>query len=204
MVHHLRPLSTYSSPSRSIRSCTLVASELATSGSVIANPERISASSNGASQRSCCSGVPNWASTSMLPVSGALQLHASAAIALRPISSASGAYSTYDSPAPCSASGKNKFHNPRARASACNSPITGGSACGSPPSLSCASNTASAGYTHSSMNAARRPANSTERALGSKSIPRIITPRAADRAAGRGLAHRARFARRSMARPARD
>ena len=58
VVHHLRPLSTYSSPSRSIRIAMLVASELATSGSVIAKPERISPSSSGRSQRSCCSAVP--------------------------------------------------------------------------------------------------------------------------------------------------
>jgi hypothetical protein len=35
--------------------------------------------------------VPNWASTSMLPVSGAEQLQASEAMLARPISSASGA-----------------------------------------------------------------------------------------------------------------
>ncbi len=57
----------------------LVASELATSGSVIAKPERISPSSSGRSQRSCCSGVPNWARISMLPVSGAEQLKTSEA-----------------------------------------------------------------------------------------------------------------------------
>ena len=80
VVHHLRPLSTYSSPSRSIRSWMFVASELATSGSVMANAERISPSSSGRSQRSFCSSVPNCVSTSMLPVSGALQLHASGAM----------------------------------------------------------------------------------------------------------------------------
>ena len=80
MVHHLRPLMTYSSPSRSIRVAMFVASELATSGSVIAKPERISPSSSGRSQRSFCSGVPNRCSTSMLPVSGAAQLIASGAI----------------------------------------------------------------------------------------------------------------------------
>ena len=42
-VNHLRPLMTYSSPSRSIRVSMFVASELATAGSVIANPERIGA-----------------------------------------------------------------------------------------------------------------------------------------------------------------
>ncbi len=36
----------------------------------------------------------------MLPVSGALQLHTSAVISERPIRSASGAYSTFDRPAP--------------------------------------------------------------------------------------------------------
>ena len=59
-VHHLRPLSTYSSPSRCIRIAMFVASEEATSGSVIAKDERISPSSRGVSQRSFCSGVANW------------------------------------------------------------------------------------------------------------------------------------------------
>ena len=90
-IHHLRPLSTYSSPSRSMRSAMLVASEEATSGSVIAKAERISPSSSGVSQRSFCAGVPNWCSTSMLPVSGAEQLHASEAMRERPMISASGA-----------------------------------------------------------------------------------------------------------------
>ncbi len=91
VVHHLRPFKTKSSPSRSIRSETFVASEEATSGSVIAKPERISPSSSGCSQRALCSSVPNWWSTSMLPVSGAEQLQTSAPIIVRPISSASGA-----------------------------------------------------------------------------------------------------------------
>ena len=68
-----------------------VASDDATSGSVIAKAERISPSRSGRSQRSCCSGVPNWCKTSMLPVSGVLQLHASAAIFVRPMTSVSGA-----------------------------------------------------------------------------------------------------------------
>ena len=63
-----------------MRSWTLVASELATSGSVIAKAERISPSSSGLSHRSFCSSVPNSVSTSMLPVSGAAQLHASEAM----------------------------------------------------------------------------------------------------------------------------
>ena len=66
-----------------------LASELATSGSVIANALRISPSSSGSSQRSFCSGVPNRCSTSMLPVSGAAQLVASGASARdRPVTSA--------------------------------------------------------------------------------------------------------------------
>ena len=97
-IHHLRPLRTYSSPTRSIRNSMLVASELATAGSVIANAERISPSSSGASHRSFCSGVPNSVRTSMLPVSGAEQLHASEAMWLRPMISASGAYSRFERP----------------------------------------------------------------------------------------------------------
>ena len=57
----------------------LVASEDATSGSVMQNAERMSARSSGASHCSCCSGVPNSVSTSMLPVSGAAQLKAAGA-----------------------------------------------------------------------------------------------------------------------------
>ena len=49
-VNHFLPLSTYSSPSRSMRRPMLVASDEATSGSVIENAERISPSSSGASQ----------------------------------------------------------------------------------------------------------------------------------------------------------
>ncbi len=69
----------------------LVASELATQGSVIAKHDRISPFSSGSSHSSCCSAVPNSARISMLPVSGAAQFVASAASRLRPISSHSGA-----------------------------------------------------------------------------------------------------------------
>ena len=58
VVYHLRPLMTYSSPSRTIELATLVASEEATSGSVIANADRISPASRGFSQRSFCASVP--------------------------------------------------------------------------------------------------------------------------------------------------
>ncbi len=68
-----------------------MASEEATSGSVIAKAERISPSSSGASQRSFCSSLPNWCRTSMFPVSGAEQLQASEAMCERPSISASGA-----------------------------------------------------------------------------------------------------------------
>ena len=135
-IHHLRPLSTYSPSSRSMLSSTFVASELATAGSVIAKAERMSPSSSGRSQRSRCSGVPNWARISMLPVSGALQLQASGAIWLCPMTSASGAYSAFLSPAPHSGSGRKRFQSPRSRASSLSSSITAGWACGSPASAS--------------------------------------------------------------------
>src|SRR5258708_14243257 len=93
-----------------------VASDDATAGSVIAKHERISPASSGLSQRSFCSRVPKRARTSILPVSGAEQLKTSGPISLRPIISQSGAYSRFVSPAPCSLSGKNRFHRPAARA----------------------------------------------------------------------------------------
>ena len=52
------PLMTYSLPSRRMRVSILVASDEATSGSVIAKAERISPASNGSSQRRRCAGVP--------------------------------------------------------------------------------------------------------------------------------------------------
>ena len=58
VVYHLRPLITYSSPSRTIELSTLVASEEATSGSVIAKEERISPASSGFNHCSFCAGVP--------------------------------------------------------------------------------------------------------------------------------------------------
>ena len=78
----------------------LVASDEATSGSVMAKAERISPASRGRSHWSCWSGVPNMVRTSMLPVSGAEQLQASDAIRLRPITSANGAYSALARPGP--------------------------------------------------------------------------------------------------------
>ena len=61
-------------------------------------PIASSPSSSGLRYFSLCSSVPNSSSTSMLPVSGALQLHASGAMRLRPMISASGAYSRFVRP----------------------------------------------------------------------------------------------------------
>ena len=79
---------TISSPSTSARAAMFVASELATAGSVMRNAERIFPSSSGTSHSSCCSRVPYLSNTSMLPVSGALQLKMSGASAVRPVFSA--------------------------------------------------------------------------------------------------------------------
>src|SRR5580704_11084854 len=57
-LHHLRPLITYSSPSRVMLDWMLVASELATFGSVMAKQERISPFSRGCSHFTFCSRVP--------------------------------------------------------------------------------------------------------------------------------------------------
>ena len=54
----------------------LVASDDATAGSVIRNTDRISPFRSGVRYLAFCAGVPYLASTSMLPVSGAEQLHA--------------------------------------------------------------------------------------------------------------------------------
>ena len=116
LVHHLRPVMTYSSPSRSIRVVMLVASLEATSGSVIANDERIVPASSGSSHSCFCCGVPIRCSSSMFPVSGAAQLIASGARSrLHPDSSAIGAYSSWVRP---DSAGRNRFHSSRRRASA--------------------------------------------------------------------------------------
>ena len=132
-VHHFRPVMTYSSPSRSILVVMLVASEEATSGSVIANPDRIVPASSGSSHCCFCAGVPIRCSSSMLPVSGAAQLIASGAISrLQPDSSAIGAYSSWVRP---DTSGRNRFHSSRRRASALSSSTTGGTEWSSGPAF---------------------------------------------------------------------
>ena len=69
----------------------LVASEEATPGSVMRKALRIRPSSSGSSHSSFCACVPYLSSTSMLPVSGALQLKTYGAMNDRPVSSAIGA-----------------------------------------------------------------------------------------------------------------
>src|SRR5882762_7430553 len=99
-MNHLRPLTTQTSPSAFARVEIFVASEDATSGSVIAKQDLIRPSSSGFSHRSCCPRVPNAARMPIFPVSGELQLKTLDAHSLQPITSAMGAYSRLDSPAP--------------------------------------------------------------------------------------------------------
>mmetsp|Transcript_33854 Transcript_33854/g.91632 ORF Transcript_33854/g.91632 Transcript_33854/m.91632 type:complete len:307 (-) Transcript_33854:228-1148(-) len=81
VIHHLRPLMTYSpaASSRVIAALMFVASLEATPGSVMAKQERMRPSSNGFSHCSFCACVPNRAMVSMFPVSGEAQFIASAA-----------------------------------------------------------------------------------------------------------------------------
>lgn len=124
----------------------LVASDEATSGSVIANADRISPASSGSSHCFCCASLPNCASTSMLPVSGAAQFSAVGANwGLRPVISASGAYWRFVSPAPCSASGRKRFHRPCLRASAFSSSTIGGVSHGEASAARCSWAVRSAG-----------------------------------------------------------
>ncbi len=101
-----------------------VASELATSGSVIAYADRIEPSSKGSNQVRRCSGVAKSRRVSMFPVSGAWQLIASGAMTGdQPVISATAAYSVCVRPP---TSGWNRFHRPRDRAEALRSSMTGG------------------------------------------------------------------------------
>ena len=87
-VQCFSPLMTHSSPSRRAEVETLVASEDATSGSVMPKQERISPRMSGSSHCFFCASLPYLWSTSILPVSGAEQLKISAASRDLPISSA--------------------------------------------------------------------------------------------------------------------
>src|SRR6478735_6798967 len=154
----------------------LVASLLATSGSVIANAERMSPRSNGSSHFSCCSGVPNCASTSMLPVSGAAQLRTAGASRMeRPVISASGAYWRFVRPAPCSP-GRKTFHSPRSRASCRSSCSTGAvlHAHRSGSADTCASKTGSEGTMRSSMKVSSDCRSSSVRASNPKSMSLLL------------------------------
>ena len=144
--HHLRPVITYSSPSASMRVEIFVASEDATSGSVMQNAERMRPSSSGSSQSRCWSCVPNIARISMFPVSGAAQFSASgASVGLRPVISASGAYWRLVRPAPRGEWGRNRFQRPRSLAAALRSSMTAGLPQGSSSLATCSANTGSAG-----------------------------------------------------------
>ncbi len=124
----------------------LRASDEATSGSVMEKQDRISPSSSGYSHCSFCSSVPNMWRISMFPVSGAEQFKASGArTGLRPVISASGAYSCTARPAPSCSSGRKRFHRPRLLALALSSSTMGGWWLGSPASAICSSYTGSAG-----------------------------------------------------------
>ena len=58
VLHHFRPLRTISSPSTTAVAAMLVASEEATSGSVMQKVDRMRPSSSGVSHRSFCSSLP--------------------------------------------------------------------------------------------------------------------------------------------------
>jgi hypothetical protein len=58
LENHFRPLRTIWSSLTIAVAAMLVASDEATSGSVMQNAERISPRSNGSSHRSCCAGLP--------------------------------------------------------------------------------------------------------------------------------------------------
>ena len=133
-----------------------VASEDATSGSVMANAERISPARSGSSHCFFCSAEPYRTSTSMFPVSGALQLQTSGPIVERPIISHSGAYSRLVRPAPYSLSGKNRFQSPAARAFALSSSRTGGIDQRFASAACCSQHVRSPGSTTSRVNSRNR------------------------------------------------
>src|SRR4051812_31135805 len=148
----------------------LVASDEATSGSVMQNDDRMRASSSGSSHSLCWAGVPNSASSSMLPVSGAAQFRAAGARRmLRPVNSASGAYCRLLSPAPF-APGRNRFQSPRARADARSRATTAGSLHCSGFAASSAASSASAGYTSVSRKSVSTAISSAVRSSWAKSM----------------------------------
>ena len=91
VMYHLRPFTTQSGPSRRRLVAILVASEEATSGSVMPKADRVRPSSRGSSQRFFCAEVAACCSMIMLGTSGAWQLKTSGAHGSRPVISAIGA-----------------------------------------------------------------------------------------------------------------
>ena len=158
----------------------LVASELATPGSVMQKAERISPSSSGRSHCSFCASVPIRWSSSMLPVSGAWQFIASGASSLlQPLSSASGAYSSWVRP---DSEGRKRFHSPRSRAFALSSSMTGGTVWSSGPTCSrYSSYVASAGNTSERMNSTSSSCSSTALSEGVGNAGYMPDPRVAIR-----------------------
>mmetsp|Transcript_24364 Transcript_24364/g.58358 ORF Transcript_24364/g.58358 Transcript_24364/m.58358 type:complete len:404 (+) Transcript_24364:413-1624(+) len=161
--HHLEPLITYSprASSRAMEMPMLVASLEATVGSVMAKQERMRPSSSGSSQRRRCSALAYRASTSMLPVSGLVQLHAIAANSawqLVPMISQISAYCRFVSPPPTTlwstpataaeSTGRKRFHRPCAFALRLSSIRIGGqcqSCEASPMAFDCAAKSCSFG-----------------------------------------------------------
>eukprot|EP00958_Prasinococcus_capsulatus_P021355 scaffold2889_cov407-Prasinococcus_capsulatus_cf.AAC.7 len=141
LVHHFLPVRTrhWSSERISISLSMLVASDEATSGSVIAKQDRADPSNSGMRYSFCCSGVPYLARTSMFPVSGALQLKTSGANTHWPITSHTCAYSRLERVPPYSprkgliessinsavSFGIKRFHRPSALAFVFSSSIIG-------------------------------------------------------------------------------
>ena len=181
----------------------LVASELATSGSVMAKQERIRPSSSGSSHAARCSGVANMCKSSMLPVSGAEQLKISEAQKTRPMISASGAYSRLASRVPGSSPcrpGRNRFHRPSALASAFSGSIMEG---GQAPASTSRCQSARRGTTCRSMKAESCALSCSTRGEYAKSMAAVPPPDcgntatlAATTPAGEGAAsHRVRAVR---------
>mmetsp|Transcript_7145 Transcript_7145/g.13148 ORF Transcript_7145/g.13148 Transcript_7145/m.13148 type:complete len:204 (-) Transcript_7145:330-941(-) len=100
VIHHLCPDTVTVFPFLSIGAQILVASLLATAGSVMAKQLLISPRSKGSNHSIVCLVVPNRISTSMFPVSGAEQLKISLAKGHLPMISAMSMYSLFDRPGP--------------------------------------------------------------------------------------------------------
>jgi hypothetical protein len=106
VMHHLRPLMTHSSPSRTADVSRFVGSEDATSGSVIAKHERVRPSASGRRKVSSCSALPAMSSVCMLPSSGAIAFRPSEARPLTPHSWLMSAMPSTPTPRPPHSSGR--------------------------------------------------------------------------------------------------